>query len=269
MSADIQIICPITLEPIRHAVCTCFGSVYEKDAITKWLEENVTDPSTGLALPNLRLDYLCEITNSEQIEYVRVESQLIRQLTQDLMDNNKISFFYFHHTPFFYTQLLEQQSNINLLADWNVFDAMKRDFFVSDTYVNSCYITGTPDHVIDKLHRPYNTGFGFQFINLSNVTKQNGGYKSERFDFADLTNCFFNKCDFSRCTFIGAKLEGCTFVNCNFIGEQVSFYKATGVPRFINCRIERGTKWQTVTSKHDVEEVLTERLLDDYLVIVL
>lgn len=233
------------------------------------MEENETDPSTRLILPNLQLDYLCEITNPEQFEYIRVESQRIRQSTQDLMYNNKISFFYFRQTPFFHSKLLEQQANIDLLTEWNDFNTMKRDIFVSDKYVNLCRITGIPDDTLDTISRPNNTGFGFQFINLSNITKQNGGYKSERFDFADLTNCFFNKCDFSRCTFIGAKLEGCTFVNCSFIGEQVSFYKATGTSRFINCRIERGTCWQTVTSENDVDEVLTERLLDDYLIIVL
>jgi hypothetical protein len=116
----------------------------------------------------------------------------------------------------------------------------------------------------DTYVRPAHTGYRYQYIDLSNITKEGVCYKGERFDFTNLSNCVFTNCDFSRCIFINANLDNCMFIQCNFIGEQTTFYKATGTPIFIECSTEWVNIWKQVTDSKSVRECLVERCLDSF-----
>ena len=45
-------ICPISFKIMKNPHQTTIGSVYEKDAIEKWLKTNNTDPLTNVILQN-------------------------------------------------------------------------------------------------------------------------------------------------------------------------------------------------------------------------
>ena len=50
-----QVLCPITLNPIREPVMTCDGFLYEQAAIICWLEQNDTSPCSNLPLAHKRV----------------------------------------------------------------------------------------------------------------------------------------------------------------------------------------------------------------------
>jgi len=50
---------------------TCYGSVYEKEAIEQWLKSNSTDPATGQEVMNKELKPVDPLTE-ENIEYMRM-----------------------------------------------------------------------------------------------------------------------------------------------------------------------------------------------------
>ena len=54
------VVCPITLDPIKTAVVTCDGHVYERGAIEGWLGTHDTSPYTNLVLESKAL-YPCHI----------------------------------------------------------------------------------------------------------------------------------------------------------------------------------------------------------------
>ncbi len=46
-----ELVCPITHEEIKEIGITCFGSIYEYDAIKSWFQNHSIDPSTNLHVP--------------------------------------------------------------------------------------------------------------------------------------------------------------------------------------------------------------------------
>ncbi len=107
------------------------------------------------------------------------------------------------------------------------------------------------------------TGVDYTHKNLSNSVIRNKQFKSSSFIRSDLSDTKFFECDFSRCNFIGASLDGAVFVDCRFIGEEVSFYKAScNHTSFVNCSFEELNSWKEVREVSGIRRVLSDRLAD-------
>lgn len=256
-SSQDRLICPITLEEIVIASCTCFGFIYEETAIRKWVETHDIEPMTGQVLPTLKI---CRLgpTSYGDIESMKRSAKEIAQTTQKSMAGQIGSVGNFDHTKIFYQSLLEQKKIIAQLPSdvWKEFNRAKRAAFVH-RYVNP-YMNQKIAKKQDAV-RPQSTGVGYQHIKLRSISKYQSIFKYENFDGADLTGCRFTECHFSHVTFVGANLTNCRFKRCTFIGDRNSFYKAQGIPVFINCKIEPVGVWMKVNSLNDVAYCLQQR----------
>lgn len=261
-------ICPITFEPIKKYGMTCYGNIYEYDAIKEWFESNDTDPINNLMCPNKFVMLLR--SNKEKDIFLAQENA---------KHNFKYTYPEFHtfrECKLNYEKLKSIYDMINESDDWINYNVIKKQKFIDEEFDGMIYYGGC-ENVLEKLdendimNRPDNTGAGYQFIKLSEISIKNKGYKSFKFEFVDFTNSLFINCDFSRCTFIGCKLDGVVFAKCRFIGEQNCFYKSTtNKTKFFNCCIEPIGKWIEIHSSHNrFRDILKERQLDVENIIIL
>lgn len=75
MASDTIFECPITKVQIVNFTMTCVGSVYEKSAIQKWLQEHPTDPLTNLVLPT---QLLFDVEPPFTLENIQKQSSQLR-----------------------------------------------------------------------------------------------------------------------------------------------------------------------------------------------
>lgn len=236
-----NIICPITLEEIQEPGITLIGSIYEYDAIHKWLTNHNTDPITNIILPSKTILKWGDRTESltEYAAHVKNNTMLYNY-----------SFRLACNISAKYDKLLEKYQTIKNDRDWLAKTAKTRkDFLSGKSRAYPCRKKDQPS---------------CNFLNLSNSNVTNGHYKCETFNFSNLSGSKFINCDFSRCKFIGSNLTDCVFINCVFIGEQVIFYKATVTNlKFINCAFEYTDRWFNTTHPNEIRQILKQRLIDE------
>lgn len=255
-------ICPITQEPIEKFGVLCTGSFYEYSAINEWLKHNNTDPLTNLALP-IRKIYTDDI-NSENIKFKKDE---IKQN----FENDWMKLF---TLPFLPYQILENvnkiKNNIRNMdqatkVNWSVYQDIKRNYISDRNYDSSLHSRGlqNPFDNDDIISRPIDTGFGYEFINLSDLNMKYKHFKSTSFNGADLSDTRFSDCDFSRCTFIGTNMTNTEFINCIFIGNEICFLdcQTNEDTYFSNCTFEKLGSWIQTKKSSEIKTILTERLL--------
>jgi hypothetical protein len=247
-------ICPITLEPIKVYGITCYGSIYEYDAIKKWLESNNIDPGTNLPLPTKALSKVDKSEYQEKNrEQVKKNTLLWCYQYKLIVDSIKK-----------YNDIILIKNSIDLKS-FEKYNQMKRDQFINledNFYYSTLVCQGNVDSQ-DTISRPCGTGQGLQFIDLSNLVIQNKNFKGCDFSFANLENTKFIQCNLSRTNFISSNLKNCKFLMCEFIGEETSFYKANvDSCIFFLCSMEYVEKWQRETNWSKQKEILKKRLYD-------
>jgi hypothetical protein len=258
---DYTLICPITTEPIKHAVCTIIGSIYERDAITEWLKMSYRDPLTNIRMASNDITFImdlpedpaiAEATVEETTKICKLRAKVIAAKYRRVLSNPD-NIINYEETIILYKILEGIRTRIQMVnkRKWQSYNMMKK-------YNYQYNYKPSPDY-IDIFDRPSNTGFGYQFVTLDHLTIRNRNHKSDRYDFADLSRCMFISCGFDRCTFIGTNLENVVFVNCSFNGDEVSFYKSTGNPIFVGCVIEPVGSWTSVSSE-DSKEIFVKCL---------
>src|SRR5580692_6316519 len=130
-----KLICPITLELIKIYGITCFGSIYEFDAITKWFENSEKDPLTGLYVPTKRIHKM--ISNDENE---------VRRAAEDKLKQTKIWYkpcIYFLDSPKKFNKLNDIKKFIEKTDQkkWKEYVEMKRNRFCnekSDAFFEKC-----------------------------------------------------------------------------------------------------------------------------------
>ncbi len=252
----ITLICPISLEEIKTAGITCVGSIYDYDNITKWLTKNSTDPVTNLVLPTKLIARKVGLSKESLIKYA-----------DNIRTNTKgwnFPFKLVNDSPIIYDELAKLKPNTDTpeWIEYNLAKSAQIDNYVDHSaYDKLC--TGIEDKD-DDMKRPKNTSSGFQFITIQDKYISNKKFKLERFDFVHFKNCIFDDCDMSSTRFIGTIFDNVLFRNCSFIGEKISFYKAT-IGRgliFDGCTVEYLEKWVTAESVDEIRKILANRLLE-------
>ncbi|BCS82520.1 hypothetical protein QLL95_gp0031 [Cotonvirus japonicus] len=250
-------VCSITLEPIIQGGMTCYGSVYEYDAIIEWFKNNDTDPLTNLECPSkfvVKVDVLSKYLD-EKIKDMRKTTELVFPITKTWTSvKNK------------YLEYYEIQKNINaniLEKDFDSYNKNKRKIFINEknsAYYNTC--TNTNKTTSDIYFDEYGIN-NFDFINLSGLNVSDSEFKSQCFMFTNLSNTTFINCDMSRCKFIGCDLTGTKFIDCTFVGEEVCFYKSNckGII-FVDCKMEYIDKWIMTSDANEISKILSQRLIE-------
>lgn len=265
-NGDIELICPITTEPIEEIAMTCHGHIYEKSEIEMWMQNHDTDPISGRYLYTKRL-----ITKG-------IDVKNIRQCQKKIRDNMLILYNYPRELIYpeeIVKQVKATQDYILAFDEketeiWKQYSLQKKSYFRDPNITKICmgknkYILQDTDIV-----RPKNTGKGFEYLDLSGDyfnRYQNIGqsYKGASFNGANLSGNVFIQCQFSRCTFIGANIASCIFHGCSFLGEEVNFAGATSSDetQFIDCRVEDIGSWTAHSDIDLVKRCLNNRLLKE------
>jgi hypothetical protein len=250
--ASADLVCPITQKPIMTPGITVVGSIYEYSAISEWLEQHTTDPSTGLRLPSLHvLPVFPDESPTEKATYVRSVTSV---WAKHIMANPPTAF---------YEKLLALRKN-TVVPEWDAYQKMKAEQFlqnsVVDPYVAEC--SGSSLDANDTIARPANTGTGLNFVEIPRSVIRDRQLKCYDFSFSDLSWTVFFGCNMSRCKFVGCKLEKTKFVNCKFVGEEIDFYKAeTHDVMFLGCEMEYVHVWQMTTDPAQILQILEHRNL--------
>jgi uncharacterized protein YjbI with pentapeptide repeats len=242
-------VCPITQEPIVYGGMTVTYSLYEFDAISKWLETNDTDPLTNLLLPNKHIWRISSLSK-QQISKVKNNMSIVfstiawshseqaqareRQLLLDIKHSALQSTEWTRYSQEL-RRLMNDKTQIELSGYTAVINNNEKEF-------------PTPDLI--EQQRPDNTGCHFMYAPLENLVVRNKHFKCTRFDGANMQNSLFFQCDFSRCTFMLANLRQCVFVRCKFYGEQVLFNSAVidHQTKFFDCDVEMADRWTSCVS---------------------
>lgn len=224
-----QIICPISLEPIKVAGITSNGGIYSYENITEWLKENISDPITNLPLPTTFVVKWTNLENvNEQAKHIKQTTSIWCQyyVSPELLKryNDQIN------------KLKVQYNEVNKTNAWRDFqkDIDERSELSIDIMKEAFYNYATGR---ESSYR-FVTGNDMQFVSLTNRIFYNLNIKSVRFDMCNFSNCVFRNCVFSRCSFLGSTLNNITFIDCTFSGEEFTMYKATGRLNLINCKME-------------------------------
>lgn len=256
-----NIICCITLEPIKIPGITLYGSIYEYDAIMEWLVNHEIDPMTNIRLPNKQIHKLDSIENApqDQLEKVKECANKIKNETLLWCEPYKLCL----SMPIKYEKILNTKKIIDTMKQLNDANWLEHTKIILSLF-RSGYMLGIMPDRIENLIDLIKITKGCQFLNISDITIRNGQYKSNSFDFATIYNCNFINCDFSRCTFIGTIIKDTIFINCTFIGEEIIFYKAnfTNVI-FRECSFEYLNVWVKTKNIEEIIEILCSRLLDE------
>lgn len=241
-----ELICPITLEPIREAGITCVGSYYEYESIVDWLKTNNRDPLTNL-----------ELYTKFVVRFPTDNVDLLKEKAKDIALNTE----FVDKRYSLKRKSVSTYERLSAIAKkakhegWDIYT--EAVFHYASHILQHCDDTNP----LKKYSGPLTGISSYQFIKFFG-TKTNENYKGENFDFSVFTNCQFVNCNFSRVTFVGAVFNNVIFNSCQFIGEEVSFYKATGRCIFINCTVEHVDKWANGESTEEITQILRERHLD-------
>ena len=259
ISIPITPICSITLEPIKNGGITCFGNIYEYDAIVNWLLKNDIDPLNGIEMPTkfIRKINIQEYTLSELDEISKDAKKSLElwcpRFKSWTNSKNKFKKLF----PVF------KKFNFND-PNWIKYQTVKRKLFLSkDDEAFLSKINGKNlVNACDPMNRPNNTGKRYDFVNLSELTIRQKQFKLQIFRFTNFSNSVFVKCDLSRVRFLGCNLSGTIFSECTFRGEEVCFYKSYGIVKFISCSIEHIDRWDIVQKLDEIVKILKLRLLE-------
>lgn len=244
-----QLICPITLTEISEYGITEYGSIYEFNAIIQWLEFSDTDPLLNKKLQNNFVHKFIGNADDAQVFANKIAHQ---SKTTDIIYDMTIPKHYVNYSN--YKNNVETLKNDNM---WNNYCNDKRIQFQNG------FSYAYPPDMINNDNRIENTGKNYDFMDLSKITVTSKNFKSETFNFANMSNCNFINCDFSRCEFMETNLNFVNFINCKFIGEQVIFHKATTMKTmFKNCEFEYTNKWVITNNVEEIKLILKNRLLD-------
>jgi uncharacterized protein YjbI with pentapeptide repeats len=256
-SPALELVCPITCDPIKVGGMTCHGSLYEYDAIVAWTEDNTTDPSTGQYLYTKFVKKLDDL-NETTIKDCKKDINQSLNMWCGAHRIKKQSYEIWKKLD----KLQETFKNSNFdNKKWLEYCKMKSDKLSENKTSTAWYnsVCQKPDQD-DIIERPEGTGVRYNFIDLSNLYFDDMCMKGENFNFANLTNCVFTRCNLSRVQFIGANLTNTQFIECTFIGEDVSFYmsKCDGCT-FVGCRMEYLDKWESTDDPDGVRKILESR----------
>lgn len=260
-------ICPITHEPIKEFAITAFGSIYEREAIEKWLSKNSIDPLTGLSLPHKSL-----------VKGNLTESN-VKEMANEVLKNTKIysrgCCFIIYTAPNILDNIKKYKKEIAEFKDkdldyWREYTEMRKKMFVEshdNTHELACGYSNNCKKITekqDKMKRPENTGYLYQCLDLSFPERTyiiGKSFKSNKFSGASLNNVIFINCGFGHCEFIGSDLSNTVFYDCNFSGETVCFIGAITNKEtyFINCGIEPIDVWKTIYEDNAVRKILETR----------
>lgn len=209
-------ICSITLEPIINGGMTCFGSIYEYDAISNWLKKHDIDPLTGEECP------------TKFVRKINIDKTDLEEISKDARATTSLVFpatKTWRNVKNIYLKYLDVKNNklINILKeDFDQYSQNKREIFIhqpNQAYHNLC------SHLKKTSSDIYFDEYGirdFDFVDLSGLNLSNKQLKSQPFRFTNLSQTTFINCNLSRCSFIGCDLTGTKFLGCTFIGEDIS-----------------------------------------------
>jgi len=116
-------ICPITNESIKVYGMTCYGNIYEYDAIKKWFENNDCDPLFNLVCPTL---FVVKLQNYkiENLEETQRSARLSLDIWCHILKNIR-------HSEKFYENM-NKIKIINNINGWKEYNEMKRKRFIKE-----------------------------------------------------------------------------------------------------------------------------------------
>lgn len=240
MEQEDKNICPITLDPITVPGITCFGSIYEYDAIKRWLTNSSVDPRTNLHLPS---KFVVKWTDFSTLREQAIQIQKSTELWckyYDYFDSIKCSLL-IHKLKI--SKSLKQE-RINQLQP--LLDTPEK---IKD-YARECYMK----KIRMESENP-NEHQDFQYLTLRNMSLNKVNFKACHFELSTLEHMRFYDCGFSRVSFAGSHFVNVVFVNCEFNGEEFNMRHATGNIIIHNCSTEH-YNWKPITSPLEVCEVL-------------
>lgn len=268
-NAKWRVMCPVSLDVASSPVMTVLGNVYDRSSIEAWLSTRSTDPLTGEQLPcKTLIDVDTTLIQSE--EALHAECKARRRATGMWFPGVELKAKSEQKLRVLSTKY-EPTLPVWSSPAWREHNAFKRQMFGSDD---------EPDQWSEVIHlkaedletkfdqacpvpRPANTGWGYQFVNLSFRHLCGWSRKGLSFMGADLSHSTFEGCSFARCDFTGANLQGTTFLECVFWGEQVGFLNARTDTdtTFARCQVEGLVSWKMHEQVKDVKAALSLRLL--------
>ena len=266
--------CPITGEPIVCPGLTQFGSLYEFDAITRWLQDNGNDPVKGLTLPSrfiLKIDPL--LLQDEKALEVK-QKELYSQTLLVYPGLNR-----FLSTFANYEKLNLEYNELKHNASFSEYQRKRVQEFEQDIELDrfSVHFGGrsqnvTAESIFVAKEPEYRDSVwveGFVGANLSQIGNkivEDKSFKCSSFNFANLSGLFFKQCSFSSCSFLGANLRDTVFFGCSFIGDSVSFVNArsNGQTMFFLCQIEPIGSWDSTSESSEVRPILKSRGLSSF-----
>lgn len=242
-------ICPLTLEPIIVAGATCWGNIYEFDAISKWFQKHTTDPITNRPCPNLfirRVDIRSETFN---IETFRKNSEEMVYLYCPGID-------LFLHVETQYNTFLKFVDENQHTAEWKEHFSEGRKKFANN---EEKLVWIQPEEEEEEESIEY-----MDNVDASNLTMKGIDYKNIKFRGTNLSGCIFFNCKFSHCQFLGVDLSNTKFIGCSFKGENFCFYRCICKNvTFINC-VTESWSWRTISDGKEFSEMLPQRLLKEH-----
>lgn len=224
-----DLVCSITLEPIKSiktVVGTSVGHIYDKDAISNWLQHNELDPNTMLPVPTkqlIKIEY-------PEIEYLDIEDIRlgIKQYTDTWsisMDSKTVDIIYKFSKNNLSPRDILSSSNRFINSDINI-----EKYKIYDLELNS-------DGIFRYQQDKYVL---FQNTNLVFIQQINKNYNNHVFSRCKFTNSIFYKCCFKNTLFLDCDLKYVNFIECSFTGNITCFNgsDSNSITRFIGCTVE-------------------------------
>lgn len=227
--------CPITQTEIINAGMTVNGSIYEYDAIIKWLEKSNRDPITNIELAST---------------FVRkININLDEEAIKTLVNDSKKTYWFWNperdstdYTDSFYQKKKSLKDNLNeenLKNNKNIIV----NYFASNNYYSWYY---NPNIVLPSI----------DYLDFQSCVFMYKNFKFVDFVFNNLENSIFKNCNLSSVRFIGCNMNNIIFINCKFRGDIGCFYKVSGEFTFKNCSMEYTNKWIVTTELTEMEKIL-------------
>lgn len=229
-------ICSITQIEIIDGGMTVNGSIYEHDAIVKWLDKSNRDPLTNIELAS---------------KFVRkININLDQDTIKTLVDDAKKTYWIWNperdstdYIDPFYQEKKILKDNLNK-------ENLKNNKIIVANYFNSNkYLSW--NYQIEEIVLPPIDYLDFEFLYLTG--KQ---LKMMDFVFNNLENCIFQNCSLCDIKFVGCHMNNAKFINCKFRGDTGCFYKISGKVTFTDCSMEYTNKWVVTSDLNEMIRIL-------------
>lgn len=262
-------ICVITQHPIKIPSFTLTGSVYECEAITKWLKTKNIDPKTGIVLPSQKIFLAQEPFTKTHIK--KQSLHLKQQMIQDWGKYFVIGCLLKHKQSTYRSKFAQIKTRIQLtfaFDEWLKYSEELFSFVLTvDQHFRDCLFelhstfqgderASVINHFLDASlktscrldHSPHDHlfGFGTSFLNLSRFHYKHNREQVEtllkhilpvwpNFQITKIPKVISNVVFPKYLHFLGSDLTNLIFFNCAFFQTDFSYANLTGTV-FMFCR---------------------------------